>query len=53
MAGIEVARHTGDDVDPTHAQRLGIEHALHERGQAFDQTSLDELEKLWQEAKKK
>ena len=28
----EVARHTGDDVDPTHAQRLGIEHALHEEG---------------------
>ena len=29
-----------------------IENALHERGQAFDQTSIDELEELWQEAKK-
>ena len=30
-----------------------IENALHERGQAFDQTSIDELEELWQEAKRK
>ena len=29
-----------------------IENALHARGQAFDQTSIDELEELWQEAKK-
>lgn len=30
-----------------------IENALHDRGQPFDQTSIDELEELWQEAKKK
>jgi len=30
-----------------------IENALHTRGQPFDQTSIDELEALWQEAKKK
>jgi uncharacterized protein YabN with tetrapyrrole methylase and pyrophosphatase domain len=29
-----------------------IENALQTRGQAFDQTSIDELEELWQEAKK-
>ncbi len=28
-----------------------IETSLHDRGQAFDQTSIDELEDLWQEAK--
>ena len=28
-----------------------IEKSLHERGQAFDQTSIDEMEVLWQEAK--
>jgi ATP diphosphatase len=30
-----------------------IENTLHERKQAFDQTSIDELEELWQEAKRK
>ena len=30
-----------------------IENALHDRGQAFDQTSIEELEELWQEAKKR
>ena len=29
-----------------------IENALHERKQPFDQTSIDELEELWQEAKR-
>jgi MazG family protein len=33
-------------------RRFGyIENNLHERGQAFDDTTLDEMESLWQEAK--
>lgn len=33
-------------------RRFGyIEKKLHERGQAFDETTLDEMESLWQEAK--
>jgi ATP diphosphatase len=34
-------------------QRFGyIEKTLRERGQGFDQVSLDEMEELWQHAKK-
>jgi MazG family protein len=61
FAATNIARHM--QVEPEAAlkltnrkfrQRFGyIENALHERAQAFDQTSIDELEELWQEAKKK
>ena len=60
FAATNIARHT--QVEPEAALKLTnrkfrqrfeyIENALHERGQAFDQTSIDELEELWQEAKK-
>jgi MazG family protein len=61
FAATNIARHM--QVEPEAALKLTnrkfrqrfeyIENALHARGQAFDQTSLDELEELWQEAKKK
>ena len=60
FAATNIARHT--QVEPEAALKLTnrkfrqrfeyIENALHERGQAFDQTSIDELEELWQAAKK-
>lgn len=60
FAATNIARHM--NVEPEAAlkltnrkfrQRFGyIEEQLHTRGQAFDQTSIDELEELWQEAKK-
>src|SRR5690242_6428731 len=61
FAATNIARHM--QVEPEAALKLTnrkfrqrfeyIENALHERGQAFDQTSIDELEELWQEAKKR
>lgn len=59
FAATNIARHM--HVEPEAALKLTnrkfrkrfnyIEEKLHERGQAFDQTSIDELESLWQEAK--
>lgn len=59
FAATNIARHM--QVEPEAALKLTnrkfrqrfeyIENALHARGQAFDQTSIDELEELWQEAK--
>ena len=59
FAATNIARHM--NVEPEAAlkltnrkfrQRFGyIEEQLHARGQAFDETSIDELEELWQEAK--
>jgi MazG family protein len=59
FAATNIARHL--QVEPEAALKLTnrkfrqrfrhIEKALDERGQAFDQTSIDELEMLWQEAK--
>ena len=59
FAATNIARHM--QVEPEAALKLTnrkfrrrfefIENALHERRQAFDQTSIDELEELWQEAK--
>src|SRR5688572_31611041 len=59
FAATNIARHL--KVEPEAALKLTnrkfrrrfrhIENALDERGQAFDQTSIDELEMLWQEAK--
>ncbi len=61
FAATNIARHM--QVEPEAALKLTnrkfrrrfeyIENALHERGQAFDATSIEELEELWQEAKKK
>ena len=61
FAATNIARHM--QVEPEAALKLTnrkfrqrfeyIENALRERKQAFDQTSIDELEELWQEAKKK
>ena len=61
FAATNIARHM--QVEPEAALKLTnrkfrrrfeyIENALHARGQAFDATSIDELEELWQEAKKK
>src|SRR5215210_6170149 len=61
FAATNIARHM--QVEPEAALKLTnrkfrqrfeyIENTLHEQGQAFDQTSIDELERLWQEAKKK
>jgi len=61
FAATNIARHM--QVEPEAALKLTnrkfrqrfeyIENALHERKQAFDQTSIEELEELWQEAKKK
>src|ERR671911_479001 len=61
FAATNIARHM--QVEPEAALKLTnrkfrrrfeyIENALHERGQAFDETSIDELEALWQEAKQK
>ena len=61
FAATNIARHL--QVEPEAALKLTnrkfrqrfrhIEKALEERGQAFDQTSIDELEMLWQEAKQK
>ena len=60
FAATNIARHM--QVEPEAALKLTnrkfrqrfeyIENSLHERGQAFDQTSIDELEELWQQAKK-
>ena len=60
FAATNIARHM--QVEPEAALKLTnrkfrrrfeyIENALHARGQAFDATSIDELEALWQEAKK-
>src|ERR1044071_1758971 len=60
FAATNIARHM--QVEPEAALKLTnrkfrkrfeyIENALHTRGQAFDQTSIDELEELWQEAKR-
>ena len=60
FAATNIARHM--HVEPEAALKLTnrkfrkrfqhIENALHERGQAFDETSIDELEALWQEAKR-
>jgi len=59
FAATNIARHM--QVEPEAALKLTnrkfrrrfeyIENALHERGQAFDATSIDELEELWQKAK--
>ena len=59
FAATNIARHLR--VEPEAALKLTnrkfrrrfafIETSLHDRGQAFDQTSIDELEELWQEAK--
>src|ERR1041384_5125867 len=61
FAATNIARHM--QVEPEAALKLTnrkfrqrfeyIENALHDRGQAFDQTSIEELEELWQEAKTK
>jgi len=60
FAATNIARHM--QVEPEAALKLTnrkfrkrfeyIENALHTRGQPFDQTSIDELEELWQEAKR-
>ena len=60
FAATNIARHM--QVEPEAALKLTnrkfrrrfeyIESVLHDRGQAFDQTSIDELEELWQEAKR-
>lgn len=60
FAATNIARHM--QVEPEAALKLTnrkfrrrfafIETSLHDRGQAFDQTSIDELEELWQEAKR-
>jgi len=59
FAATNIARHM--QVEPEAALKLTnrkfrrrfeyIENALHERGLPFDQTSIDELEELWQQAK--
>jgi len=59
FAATNIARHL--QVEPEAALKLTnrkfrqrfrhIEHALDARGQTFDQTSLDEMENLWQQAK--
>ena len=59
FAATNIARHL--QVEPEAALKLTnrkfrrrfdyIETSLHDRNQAFDQTSIDELEELWQEAK--
>jgi len=59
FAATNIARHM--QVEPEAALKLTnrkfrrrfeyIENVLHERGQPFDQTSIDELEELWQQAK--
>lgn len=59
FAATNIARHM--QVEPEAALKLTnrkfrrrfdyIETSLHDRNQAFDQTSIDELEELWQEAK--
>ncbi|MGI9069569.1 MAG: nucleoside triphosphate pyrophosphohydrolase [Pyrinomonadaceae bacterium] len=61
FAATNIARHLG--VEPEAALKLTnrkfrrrfgyIERKLRERGQAFDATTLDEMEALWQEAKEK
>src|SRR5687768_4403075 len=60
FAATNIARHM--QVEPEAALKLTnrkfrqrfeyIENGLHDRKQAFDQTSIEELEELWQEAKK-
>lgn len=60
FAATNIARHM--QVEPEAALKLTnrkfrrrfeyIENALHARSQPFDETSIDELEELWQEAKK-
>jgi ATP diphosphatase len=59
FAATNIARHM--KVEPESALKLTnrkfrkrfkyIEEKLHERNQPFDQTSIDDLESLWQEAK--
>jgi uncharacterized protein YabN with tetrapyrrole methylase and pyrophosphatase domain len=59
FAATNIARHV--QVEPEAALKLTnrkfrrrfayIETSLHDRNQAFDQTSIDELEELWQQAK--
>jgi len=59
FAATNIARHM--QVEPEAALKLTnrkfrrrfeyIENVLHERGQPFDQTSIEELEELWQQAK--
>jgi len=59
FAATNIARHM--QVEPEAALKLTnrkfrrrfeyIENVLHERGQPFDQTSIDELEEWWQQAK--
>jgi MazG family protein len=59
FAATNIARHM--QVEPEAALKLTnrkfrrrfdyIETSLHDRNQAFDQTSIDELEELWQQAK--
>jgi nucleoside triphosphate diphosphatase len=59
FAATNIARHL--QVEPEAALKLTnrkfrrrfrhIENALDKRGQAFDGTSIEELEELWQEAK--
>jgi len=59
FAATNIARHL--QVEPEAALKLTnrkfrrrfafIETSLHDRNQAFDQTSIDELEELWQQAK--
>jgi len=61
FAATNIARHL--HVEPEAALKLTnrkfrrrfgyIETTLNKRGQTFDETSLDEMERLWQEAKKK
>jgi MazG family protein len=61
FAATNIARHM--QVEPEAALKLTnrkfrrrfeyIENALHERKRAFDETSIDELEELWQEAKRR
>jgi uncharacterized protein YabN with tetrapyrrole methylase and pyrophosphatase domain len=61
FAATNIARHM--QVEPEAALKLTnrkfrqrfeyIENALHARRQPFDQTTIEELEELWQEAKKK
>jgi uncharacterized protein YabN with tetrapyrrole methylase and pyrophosphatase domain len=59
FAATNIARHM--HVEPEAALKLTnrkfrkrfhyIEESIRERGQAFDKTSIDQLEELWQEAK--
>ncbi len=60
FALVNLARKTG--IDPEHSLRMTvqrfidrfghIESCLKKKGQSFSETTLDEMEQLWQEAKK-